>query len=325
MDNQQPAKTDIMVQDAAKDFLLACRADGLKVSTMRWYRHMIKSFVTQMYGKRLLGITAPMIRLYVVDLRSRSKRYEKATQRPEIEGGLSHESMRDHITALRRFFRWCWTEYNLEPTTNPMLKLRMPGRERKEPKAISIADLERLLAACDDSPIGLRNEAMFRFLADTGCRLKGMLGLTRSNLYLQQGYAVVTEKYSRDRAVPFISSTAEAIEKWLAVRPLEGTMEYVFCSLSNRTLGHRLTEGGLHSILKQLKKQAAISGRINPHSFRHGFAREYLAAGGDLGTLSQIMGHSSVKVTVDSYAVFKDRDLALFHAKHSPMRKVGKK
>ena len=98
----------------------------------------------------------------------------------------------------------------------------MPGRERREPKAISVADLERLLAACDDSPVGLRNEAMFRFLADTGCRVAGMLGLKRANLYLDQGYAVVSEKFSRDRAVPFIASTADTIRKWLSERPLEG-------------------------------------------------------------------------------------------------------
>jgi site-specific recombinase XerD len=306
---------------AVKEFLLACRADGLKPASLRWYRTMLKDFTTQHYGKQLEAITASDMRHYIASLRDRSQRYVRASQRPTIAGGLSHESLRAHLRGLRRFFLWAWTEYQLPPLENPMLKIRMPGRERHEPKAITVADLDRLLNACDETTlIGLRNKAMLTFLADTGCRAGGLLSLRRANLHLYEGYAIVNEKGSRDRAVPFLISTANLIQKWLDVRPLDAHPEFVFCSLATNTFGEPLTLSGLHGMLKRLKKEAGVSGRVNPHSFRHGFAREYLRNGGDLGTLSQIMGHSDVSVTVGSYAIFKDQELAQVHSKFSPMR-----
>jgi len=310
------------IEIAAKEFMLACRADGLAPTTLRWYRHMIRPFAAEFYNKQLDQLTASQMRDYVARLRERPDRYVRAAQRPQIAGGLSHESLRDHLRALRRFFNWAWAEYNLEANKNPMLKLRMPGRERKEPKAISLEDLGALLAACDDSQAGKRDRAMITLLADTGCRLGGLLTLKKQNLYLNDGYAVVTEKGNRDRAVPFIRSTAEVVAAWLEVRPYEAG-DYVFCALGAGHFGNPLTSSGLHMVLRRLKKSAGVSGRVNPHSFRHGFARQYLANGGDLATLAQLMGHSDVSVTVGFYAVFKDRELAKVHEKFSPMRKMG--
>ena len=305
---------------AAKEFLLACRADGLKPATMRWYRAMLKGLRTQFYGKELTRIDANAMRRYITDLRERTNRYEAAPQRPEVKGGLSHESLRAHLRCLRRFFHWAWTEYQLDPLSNPMLKIRMPGRERHEPKAITVEDLDRILNACDDSLAGIRDRAMLTFLADTGCRAGGLLGLRRVNLHIDEGYALVTEKGNRDRAVPFLASTGTLLREWLNVRPWDADPNFIFISLGSNTYGQPLSLSGLHQILKRLKKRAGVNGRVNPHSFRHGFARQYLANGGDLATLSQIMGHSDVSVTVGSYAIFKDRELAAMHKKYSPMR-----
>ena len=58
---------------------------------------------------------------------------------------------------------------------------------------------------------------------------------------------------------------------------------------------------------------------MNPHSFRHAFAREYLLRGGDLASLSRLMGHASVEVTASFYAVFLVSELQEKHAKFSPI------
>jgi site-specific recombinase XerC len=144
---------------------------------------MIRPFAAEFYNKPLDQLSASQMRDYVARLRERPDRYVRAAQRPQIAGGLSHESLRDHLRALRRFFNWSWSEYQLEANKNPMLKLRMPGRERKEPKAISLEDLAHLLNACDDSTAGIRDRAMITLLADTGCRVGGPLSLKKDNSY----------------------------------------------------------------------------------------------------------------------------------------------
>ena len=72
-------------------------------------------------------------------------------------------------------------------------------------------------------------------------------------------------------------------------------------------------------MLKRRAKQAGVKGHVNPHSFRHAFARDYILSGGDLATLSQLMGHSSILVTKKYYARFNVKELQEKHARHSPV------
>lgn len=63
-----------------------------------------------------------------------------------------------------------------------------------------------------------------------------------------------------------------------------------------------------------------MTGRTNPHSFRHGFAREWLKAGGDMATLAAIMGHSEPATTLRNYAIFTLDEAIEKHRQYSPMR-----
>ena len=77
---------------------------------------------------------------------------------------------------------------------------------------------------------------------------------------------------------------------------------------------------GVNQLLKRLKKRAGVTGRANPHSFRHGFAKDYLMAGGDLASLADLMGHESVETTKTFYAVFEQDDLRRKHDHFSAAR-----
>lgn len=305
------------VEAAVQEFLRAYRAEGRRPATIKWYRHMLKPFVARFYGRDVEHLTAHDLRQYVIELRERDHRYENAPQRPIIKGGLSNESIRDHFQALRRFFNWCVIEYDLNPQRNPMSKIRMPARQQPEPKAIALDDLRRLMQATDASPFGVRDRAILAFLTDTGCRAGGLLSLQLTDLDLNRLMAVVREKGDRPRAVPFMDYTADLLRAWLLIRPTD--VETVFCSLGGRSPGQPLTLAGLHLMLKRLKSKAGVTGRVNPHAFRHGFARQYLLNGGDPITLAQIMGHSSVTTTERYYARFTAGELAAMHKKLSPI------
>ncbi|MCC7449613.1 MAG: tyrosine-type recombinase/integrase [Anaerolineae bacterium] len=307
----------VSIETAAKDFLLACRANGLKPTSIQWYRHMITPFVAYTWGTPVDQVSASDVRRYIVNLRERPTRYTGARQRPEMTGGLSPQSLRDHVTAMKVFFNWCVREYRLDAWSNPMANVRAPRPDRREPKAIDLDDMRRLIDATDDSPAGRRDRAMIAFLADTGCRAGGLLGLPLSSLHLERRYAIVFEKGDRARAVPFTPYTEQQMRLWLDVRPFVET-EAVFCSLSGRTPGKALTLSGLHAALKRLKKVAGVTGRVNPHAFRHALARHYLLNGGKIEVLSEIMGHSSINVT-QIYARFTDAEIFANHEKFSPI------
>lgn len=76
-------------------------------------------------------------------------------------------------------------------------------------------------------------------------------------------------------------------------------------------------------MIKRLKKRAGIKGRVNPHSFRHGFAVEYIKAGGDVATLAKLLGHRNINTTAAFYALFTQNELSEMHNKFSPLREIG--
>ncbi len=296
------------VQAAFDDFLLACYADGLKPTTIRWYRSILSAFVQQLGDQELDTITTKDLRLYVADLRQRQERYTNARQRPAVQGSLAANSVACHIQCLHRFWSWAASEYGL--SINPMGGIRRPRRPRPEPKALAAADFVQLFHATGESVTGVRDRALLAFLADTGARLGGAASLTLDRLDLRQRQAVLLEKGGKARAVPFTWATARLLHQWLIYR--QSTCELVF----------GLTTDGIYQVLKRLKKRAGVRGRVNPHAFRHNFARAYLQNGGDLVSLARLMGHEDIQTTVDYYAVFDQSELAEMHEKYSPLREI---
>ena len=184
---------------------------------------------------------------------------------------------------------------------------------------MEVGDLERLLTVCDESIMGLRDRAILMFLADTGCRAGGLVGLRDSELHLAARRALLTEKGDRDRHVYFLAQTAAAIQAWQRARP--ATAKATFCALNSRYYGRALTIEGLYLILKRLAARAGIVGRWNPHSVRHMFALQNIEAGNDLLTVSQLLGHTDLRTT-EHYLKFTDGQRAARHDRYSPLNQL---
>ncbi len=308
------------IENSVNDFILSRRADGLKPKTVQGYAGKLAPFSTCFQGITLDTLTASDLRQYVMKLRERQVLYPG--QARETKGNLSNESLRGHDRILRLFFNWCEHEYDLAPAANPMRKIRPPKKQEQLPKAIALEDLKLMLHYLlrQSSTITIRDLAILLFLVDTGCRAGGLLTLTPDRLNLDRFYATLREKGDRIRTVPFTLPTAEAIRRWLEVRPV--TAAPVFCALGTNTVGMPLTLSGLHNVLKRTAQRAGAKGRFNPHSIRHAFARQCLRNGLDLATLSRLMGHSNIGVTTDFYAVFTPIEQADRHKQYSPIRNV---
>jgi integrase/recombinase XerD len=127
--------------------------------------------------------------------------------------------------------------------------------------------------------------------------------------------AQLFEKGERARTVLFGERTARALRAWLRNRPFRGCA-YVFTSIKEE----RPASG--NSILQMLRRygrRAGVSGRVNPHAFRHAFAREHILNGGDLASVSEMMGHTQIAVTKQFYAVFQAEELRAKHDAFSPV------
>lgn len=309
----------MLLEEAIKMMLVAVRVEGRSPQTVEWYHRRLNHLLNFLGNVPVEQITVHDLRQYFVHLMERETRWANHPKHSEREGGLSSETIAGHFRALRRFFNWLEEEGILQ--TNPIRKIKAPKSRRLEPKGVSPKDLQALLDTTKSGRLSdLRDRAIILFLADTACRVAGLCGLQVEDIDLEKGLAVVREKGNKAREVPFNPPTAQALRAWLKVRP-QGYGSWLFVSLGNKAKG-RLSSTGVREMLRRRAKKAGLQGRVSPHMFRHAFAREFLLNGGDLATLSDLLGHSSITVTKSFYAIFTVHELKEKHRRYSPIARL---
>lgn len=265
-------------------------------STRSWYQQRLSALVGFSGDVEIEALTISDLRRWRASLIERDGRWQNHPTKPEQEGGLSPWTVRGYVRAIRAFCNWLVAEGLL--ISSPAARLRFPPAPRNPPKAVNPEDVAAMLEVAD-----VRDRAIVCVLAATGCRVGGLCDLRLSDLELgyQPARAMVREKGrggKKARLVFFGPQTVSALRAWIAIRPDAGGDEddHVF-------LGQRgpLMESGVYQVLRRLAKKAGIKGRFNPHAFRHAFARGALENGADLGTVSQLLGHSGIGVTNEFY------------------------
>jgi site-specific recombinase XerD len=213
----------------------------------------------------------------------------------DIEGFLAHfletrasATARQRYASLSQFFKWAAAEGEIP--TDPMETISPPRVVEQPVPVLTVDQLRALLAATKGKSFEqVRDEAIIRLFADTGMRLGEMAGLDASDIDLSLAVAVVRGKGSRLRSVPFGDKTAAALDRYRRQR-----LRHQLANLDAWWLGRKgsLGESGIAQMLKRRASDAQI-GDLHPHMFRHSFAHQWLAAGGNEGDLQRIAGWSS--------------------------------
>ena len=307
------------LSEAIEALAIATRANGRSPRTVQAYREKLRPLLAFLGDVDVASITTADLRRFVASLMEQTTTYRDHPHRRERDRPLSEFTIAGHVRALKRLFRFLADDGII--TASPAQRIRTPQPKRDRPKGMANADLLRLLATCDGgSALDRRDKALILLLADTACRVSGLCGLRLGDLNLDQHRAIVTEKGSKARVLFFTEPTARALASWLAVRPADRG-DAVFVGLGPRSQGP-LSASSVAKVLTMRGRRAGVSGPVNPHSLRHAFARDYLTSGGDLATLSDILGHTSVAVTKAFYAVFTTQELQAKHAQHSPIARL---
>lgn len=293
----------MLLTEAVEALLIATKADGRSPATIKAYRQKLGYLVKFLGDVQVEEITTNDLRRYVASLWDR---------------GLSPFTVSSRVGHLKRLFSFLIGEGIIE--SDPTRRIKRPKPKRGVPKGITHRDFFALLATTEEGTLAdLRDRAIIFFLADTGCRVGGLCRLHVGDLDFDTGLAQVVEKGEKERFVPFLPQTAQALGDWLEVRPRQ--TDYVFTGLRGRSEG-ALTPSGVIQMLKRRAKRAGAEGPVNPHSFRHAFARDYLKSGGDLASLADLMGHEDMSITKEWYSVFTIGDLQEKHRRHSPIAQL---
>lgn len=301
---------------ALDSFILSCRAAGLSKKTHGEYQRSLNHLVIFLGDPHITKIKADDLNRFIVSLQERKVRYPKHSRRQPVQGALSVHTIHAYVRYIKRFFNWLEFEGKISTAQNVAIRLRKPRLPKLPPKDISETDLRSLFnAARHSGKLAKRNVAILFVLVDTGCRVGGLVRLRVSDVDLENCIALFNEKGEKTRAVPFEDATRQALLAWLAERP--GQTDFVFSGREGQMSIH-----SVYHMINRLAKKAGVKGRANPHRFRHTFAKDYLMHGGDFGTLADLMGHSDIKITKDSYSVFVTEELKRKHSQHSQLSRM---
>lgn len=205
-----------------------------------------------------------------------------------VDRGMAPGTVRTRWKGLHRFCGWLVAEGELP--RHPMDGLAVPAVSEKPVPLLSDDDLSAMIRACSGPRwYDRRDEAVVRFLLDTGVRVSELTGLTVEDVDLDHDAAMVLGKGRKLRPVYFSARTARALDRWTRER-----RKHRWAHLPNYFLGERgaLTADGVREIVRVRGEKAGVSG-VHPHRFRHSFAHDFLLNGGQERDLMRLAGWSS--------------------------------
>lgn len=244
--------------------------------TVKNYRLDLQQLCRCAADKTLAELSVADIRTCVVRLRGQ---------------GLSAASLARHLSSWRGFYNFACRRLGF--AANPCTGLRPPKAAKTLPKTLSPDSCAQLLDQETDSPLDIRDQAMFELFYSSGLRLSELVGINLAHLDLQNGEVSVTGKGNKTRIVPVGEKARDAIRAWLALRNAAQDELALFTGQSGKRLGQRSVE----LRLARWVKRAGLNQNVHPHMLRHAFASHVLQSSGDLRAVQEMLGHASISTT----------------------------
>jgi integrase/recombinase XerD len=197
---------------------------------------------------------------------------------------------------LRSFYNFAEAEKFLP--RNIAENLSMPRRWKRLPKAMSHAEMGRLLQPeMPATPSNLCDQAVLELAYASGLRLAELRGLRLEQLHLEAGFITVIGKGNKERVVPLGRKAIAALRRYeQAGRPRLVTPK----STAHLFLTQRGGPFGATTLwlrIKRRARRAGLSRNVTPHTLRHSFATHLLENGADLRVIQELLGHASISTT----------------------------
>jgi integrase/recombinase XerD len=273
-------QSDPALARAIDAFLLELRVErGLSPLTVAAYRRDLAQFA-RVSGREWRSDPEPVAE-FVNALRRNGRRPSTQARK---------------VAAIRSFYGFALREGIASRDVAALLDSPRPGSYL--PDVLDPDDVARILDAPPrDEPRGTRDAAILELLYACGLRVSELTGLDTDRLDLVGLQVRVIGKGNRERRVPMGEVARERLHRyltgpratWTAGRPTPAVF------VSER--GSRLTRESVWRLVRRWTRQAGVSGRVTPHTFRHSFATHLLEGGADLRVVQTLLGHASISTT----------------------------
>ena len=212
--------------------------------------------------------------------------------------GYSAATIARKMAAVKSMFHYLTRQGAV--TTNPAADLGSPEVKKPLPRAISPADIERLMRQAEKkvTPEGMRDRAMLHMLYATGMRVSELVTLDLSDIDFEKSVVRCVGRGLRVRSLPVDAKALVVLRDYLErgrpqlLRPGTPTAALF---LNHR--GQRLTRQGFWLIMKAVARESGVTAEVTPHTLRHSFAAHRLSDGVGLPRLRELLGHANISTT----------------------------
>lgn len=217
-----------------------------------------------------------------------------------LDENLAPRTRARALVAVRRFHGFALEEG--VANTDPAADVSPPQEGLRLPKALSLDDIEALLATTGgEEPPQIRSAALLELLYATGARISEAVGVDLDDLDLDTSLVRLYGKGGKERIVPFGSHASTALGAWVSrVRPRMAAKARTSSpagALFLNARGTRLSRQTAWQIVKDASELAGLDTVVSPHTFRHSFATHLLEGGADIRVVQELLGHASVTTT----------------------------
>lgn len=310
----------LTIDDTIKQFLIDQELKGNTEKTIKNYRFNL-GYLADFIGhdKKVDEITLDDLKAYALMMKSRPRKCSLPVK-TKNESKISSVSVQTYIRAVRAFLGYLFNEGYI--TENIEAKFKLPKATKRAVEILSDEEIERVMKCFKlNQSMGIRNMCMIALMVDCGLRRNEALELDYDNVHIGQGIIKVIGKGQKERIVPIGLYTKKLLIKYMnGYRP---TPIYESKRLFLDRYLKPLTENGVKELFNRLKKKTGID-RLHPHILRHTFATKYLMNGGDIFSLQQILGHTSLEM-VRKYSHLASAYIMRTHHKFAPLDNMFRK
>jgi site-specific recombinase XerD len=239
------------------------------------------SFLERSGVSRVREISLPGVDRYLADLDQR---------------GIAGTTRKRKVVVARSFLKFLYEDGYL--STNLSARVIPPKADFKNPRFLTEAEYNRLLAACSQHP---RDFAIIQLLLQTGIKLSELNRLTVEDIELpdelfmdlkEGGHMHISgSERQKERVIPLNHKAYEALNGYLKTRPRTSNP-----ALFINRFGEALTQRGVEKTLSKYFERAGING-ASVQSLRHTFGAHHAAKGTSIKTLKEIMGLKDTEST----------------------------
>lgn len=262
-----------LLPDWARHLKARNRSPQTISSYLRCGQNLADFLVAQGMPTTVTGVTREHIEAFLGDMLDR----------------LSPSTTAKHYRSLQQLWRWLLDDGEI--TRSPMERMSPPSVPEVPVPVLSDDELRRLLEASKGTDFEARRDtAILRVLIETGVRLGEISGLSVEDVDWDTDVLQVVGKGRRPRSAPFGAKTADALRRYLRARvkhPKAKVTEALWLGRQGR-----MTPSGLAQMLERRGDQAGVTD-VHPHRFRHSFANDWLASGGQETDLMRLAGWRS--------------------------------